>query len=61
MVGPPGAESAPIDIDGMLTQALEAMSVKDAASMVSTASRRPRREVYARALEIAAARRGKDT
>ncbi len=61
VVGPPGAESAPIDIDAMLTQALDAMSVKDAASMVSTASRRPRREVYARALEIAAARRGKDT
>ena len=57
VVGPPRGDTAPADIDAMLNQALDGMSVRDAAASVSTASGRPRREVYARALEIAAARR----
>ncbi len=57
VVGPPAGDAAIADIDAMLSQALDAMSVRDAAASISTASGRPRREVYARALEIAAARR----
>lgn len=57
VVGPPAGEVAVADIDAMLGQALDGMSVRDAAAAISTASGRPRREVYARALEIAAARR----
>lgn len=57
VVGPPAGEAAIADIDAMLSEALDGMSVRDAAAAISTASGRPRREVYARALEIAAARR----
>ncbi len=57
VVGPPEDDTAPVDLDAMLNQALDGMSVRDAAAAVSAASGRPRREVYARALEIAAARR----
>jgi 16S rRNA (cytidine1402-2'-O)-methyltransferase len=57
VVGPPVGDAAAADLDAMLSQALDGMSVRDAAAAISTASGRPRREVYARALEIAAARR----
>jgi 16S rRNA (cytidine1402-2'-O)-methyltransferase len=55
LVGPPGAE-APSDnqeeIDARLTKALETLSVKDAAAIVSAATGQPRRKIYARAIEL---------
>ena len=41
-----------IDVDAALAQALKASSVKDAAAEVAEMSGRPRRELYARALEL---------
>ncbi|MEM9206815.1 MAG: 16S rRNA (cytidine(1402)-2'-O)-methyltransferase [Pseudomonadota bacterium] len=40
------------DLDGALRSALQAMSLKDAADMVSTALQLPRRDVYKRALAL---------
>lgn len=59
LVGPPdeGAfERAGADLDARITEALAAYSVKDAASVVSAATGQPRRQVYARALQLAAGR-----
>lgn len=55
VVGPPGEEAAPdaADIDALLRAALARASVKDAVSEVAAASGVARREVYARALELA--------
>jgi 16S rRNA (cytidine1402-2'-O)-methyltransferase len=56
VVGPPEAEAPdPGDLDRSLAIALERMSVKDAAAAVAIATGRPRRAVYARALELASA------
>jgi 16S rRNA (cytidine1402-2'-O)-methyltransferase len=53
VVGPPAeAEGTDQDLDTLLARALESMSVKDAAATVSAATGRPKREVYARALEL---------
>ncbi len=55
LVGPPGAEAAESsqdEIDARLTTALETLSVKDAAAIVSAATGQPRRKVYARAIEL---------
>lgn len=53
LVGPPDERSATEeDLDSLLRQALDGMSVRDAAATVSAATGRPRREVYARALEL---------
>ncbi len=56
VVGPPGAVDAARapDLDTLLRLALAEMSLRDAAASVSTATGRPRREVYARALALAA-------
>ncbi len=43
---------APDDIDTVLRKALASMSVRDAAETVSTATGKPRREIYTRALEL---------
>lgn len=55
LVGPPAAD-APGDsqeeLDARLTKALETLSVKDAAAIVSAATGQPRRKVYARAIEL---------
>jgi 16S rRNA (cytidine1402-2'-O)-methyltransferase len=56
VVGPPAAgriETAADDLDARLRAALARHSVKDAASVVSGQTGRPRREVYARALVLA--------
>lgn len=55
VIGPPGAEAAPAadDVDAMIRAALEDASVKDAARAVAEATGLPRREIYARALELA--------
>jgi 16S rRNA (cytidine1402-2'-O)-methyltransferase len=59
LVAPPEAGAAQLaaaDLDSRIEQALTAHSVKDAASVVSAATGQPRRQVYARALELAAGR-----
>ena len=57
LVGPPG-EAPALDADALdakIRSALETLSVKDAASVVSAETGQPRRKVYARAVELAAA------
>ena len=59
LVGPPGADACAQDgevLDEKLLKALESFSVKDAATIVSEATGLPRRQVYARAIELHAAR-----
>lgn len=52
VIGPPSEDAgAGIDLDGALDRALATMSLRDAADAVAAATGRPRREVYARALE----------
>ena len=60
LVAPPGANDSAQDgeaLDEKLHKALDSYSVKDAASIVSQATGLPRRQVYARAIELHAARR----
>ena len=58
IVGPPVEEKASSDdLDASLATALHTLSVKDAASAVAARLGLPRRDVYARAVELAAARR----
>ncbi len=57
LVGPPGAENTVVEaetIDARLATALETLSVKDAAAVVSAETGQPRRKVYARAVELSA-------
>ncbi len=56
VVGAPGLADtgAADDLDGRLTALMERMSVKDAAAVVAGETGRPKREVYARALRLAA-------
>ncbi|MGD9539605.1 16S rRNA (cytidine(1402)-2'-O)-methyltransferase [Methylocystis sp.] len=59
LVAPPGtdaAQASAADLDAKIEEALTAHSLKDAASVVSAATGQPRRQVYARALELAAGR-----
>lgn len=61
VIGPPAAGSklmAESDLDDLLRASLERDSVKDAVAHAVEASGRPRREVYARALELAKQVRG---
>ncbi|MGA0532759.1 16S rRNA (cytidine(1402)-2'-O)-methyltransferase [Hansschlegelia sp. KR7-227] len=55
VIGPPPDEAPATveDIDALLARALARASVKDAAGEVAAVTGRPRREVYARALELA--------
>jgi 16S rRNA (cytidine1402-2'-O)-methyltransferase len=54
LVGPPPAPEAPAEaLDAALAAALESQSVRDAAAEVAAALGMPRRQVYARALELA--------
>ncbi len=53
LVGPPGAESAEQhDLDALLSQALGDLSLRDAVAAVAGATGLPKRQVYARALEL---------
>ncbi len=56
VVGAPGAAEAddPEDLDNRLRALMARMSVKDAAAVLAGESGRPKREVYARALRLAA-------
>jgi 16S rRNA (cytidine1402-2'-O)-methyltransferase len=59
LVAPPEAGAAAwaeADLDARIGEALDSHSVKDAASVVSAATGQPRRQVYARALQLAAER-----
>jgi len=53
VVAPAAGEDA-VDLDAMLRAALASGSVKDAAAVVARATGLPRKQVYARALELAA-------
>ena len=58
LVGPPPDDAPALDgekLDERLRLALQTLSVKDAAAVVSAATGQPRRKVYARAVELAAA------
>lgn len=58
LIGPAGEEeTSGEDLDRQLTDALQSHSVKDAATLVATAAGLPRKVVYARALELNAARK----
>ena len=53
IIGPAAAEAASAqDLDDALRTALSTMSVKDAAAAVATATGLPKKQVYARALEL---------
>ena len=54
VMGPAMDEPGTDDLDGLLRQALQQNSVKDAAALVAAASGLPRKTVYARALQLAA-------
>lgn len=57
LVGPPPDDAPALDgeaLDARLRAALETLSVKDAAAVVSGETGQPRRKVYARAVELAA-------
>jgi len=60
VIAPPAASPRPgqEEIDAALAAALARLSVKDATAEVAASTGAPRREVYARALELA--RRGRD-
>ncbi|MGF1595289.1 MAG: 16S rRNA (cytidine(1402)-2'-O)-methyltransferase [Kiloniellaceae bacterium] len=59
VIGPPAAEAdSGFDLDAALADALAHASLRDAAAAVAAASGLPRREVYARALELAKAAGG---
>jgi 16S rRNA (cytidine1402-2'-O)-methyltransferase len=56
VVGPPPADAqimGPDDLDDLLRRTLQSNSVKDAVAHAVELSGRPRREIYARALELA--------
>ena len=63
LVGPPPDETPALDgeaLDARLRTALTTHSVKDAAAVVSGETGQPRRKVYARAIELTAAGRGRE-
>jgi 16S rRNA (cytidine1402-2'-O)-methyltransferase len=57
LVGPP-SEDAPVAtgemLDAKITKALETLSVKEAATVVAAETGQPRRQIYARAIELSA-------
>lgn len=59
LVAPPSEASHELseaELDAKIEEALAAHSLKDAASVVSASTGRPRRQVYARAIQLAAGR-----
>ena len=55
VVAPPDRQSglAPVDLDALLRQALDRLSVKEAVAEIAAVTGEPRREVYQRALALA--------
>jgi 16S rRNA (cytidine1402-2'-O)-methyltransferase len=63
VVGPPPADAGMMssaDLDSLLLASLKESSVKDSVARAVEISGRPRREVYARALELAGQNRARD-
>lgn len=61
IVGPPEVPvEASADVDGILTEHLSRLSVKEAAARVAERLGRPRREIYARALALSGRTREED-
>jgi 16S rRNA (cytidine1402-2'-O)-methyltransferase len=63
VIGPPAADALVMtedDLDDLLRSSLARDSVKDSVAHAVELSGRPRREVYARALELAKQLRGND-
>jgi 16S rRNA (cytidine1402-2'-O)-methyltransferase len=63
VIGPPAADALVMtedDLDDLLRSSLARDSVKDSVAHAVELSGRPRREVYARALELAKELRGND-
>jgi len=58
VVGPPSGDVVEVDLDAQLLAALEGNSVRDAAALVTVATGLPRKQVYARALELAGRSQG---
>lgn len=57
LVGPPSADAPAAtaeDLDAKIGKALETLSVKEAATVVAAETGQPRRQVYARAIELSA-------
>lgn len=57
LVGPPSADMAvpdAADLDLKIGKALETLSVKEAATVISAETGQPRRKIYARAIELSA-------
>ena len=57
LVAPPSTEVAVLDaadLDRKISKALETLSVKEAATIISAETGQPRRKVYARAIELSA-------
>jgi 16S rRNA (cytidine1402-2'-O)-methyltransferase len=58
LVAPPGDDAPALDgeaLDEKIRAAMEKFSLKDAASVVAADTGQPRRKIYARAIELAAA------
>jgi 16S rRNA (cytidine1402-2'-O)-methyltransferase len=56
VIGPPGADALRLgvgEVDNILKVAMQTQSLKDAVTHAVEVSGRPKREVYARALELA--------
>lgn len=61
VIAPPAEqETADVDVDAMLRRALTRVSLKDAVGEVALATGRPRREIYQRALDLAAVTKNSD-
>jgi len=63
LVGPPQTGTGELsaeDLDQKLLSALQTLSVKDAAAVVSAQSGQNRRQVYARAVELAAQKKSRE-
>jgi 16S rRNA (cytidine1402-2'-O)-methyltransferase len=52
VVGPASDDAEPVDLDGLLRAALASQSLREAAAGVAAATGLPRKQVYARALEL---------
>lgn len=59
-IAPPAAEKRDIDLDALLAKALETSTLKDAAARVAAETGLPRKEVYARALQLKGPAHGRE-
>lgn len=52
VVAPKGEDNTPIDVDSLLTEALENYRIKDATHIVAEATGLPKKQLYQRAIEL---------